>query len=479
MPGNPEIPEGHTNAKGAANKQKYYKYVFRRATAVLLAAALLLSCTACGGAAATTIELLKTQGEVAVADKDGGSVPIIENLKLYSGYRVDTRSRSYAWIHLDDTKLAKMDAQSQVEIQKEGKHLEVLVHSGSLFFNVIEPLEEDESMDIRNSTMVVGIRGTCGFVESPDAQHMNVYLLEGKVECTIFNPEGEILQTVSIKAGEMAQLVYAGEDSSITVSAFTLDDIPEYVTEEIADADNAEIDALVEELEQQKEEEEREKEIEEENARILDRQRRQALLEALDTYSPEEAMYAALGDLNGDGTEDLLIFGKGVFEEYRATRYYFTFTALIWDGAEVQRIPLVQGGTSALGYSDYGSAVYRERSTGTLYVRHIFDMDGSLTSYFENAVDYVSVPYPSDPSGSGDEVTAEEAAEIEKGRRQVDQEIDARFEVFDSLEFPAVDEYLRTDAYWYNYWNGNSADMPDYPPFHASVEEVRQSLSAP
>ena len=190
-------------------------------------------------------------------------------------------------------------------------------------------------------------------------------------------------------------------------------------------------------------------------------------------------MYAALGDLNGDGTEDLLIFGKGVFEEYGSTRYHFTFTALIWDGAEVQRMPLEQGGMSDLGYSDDGAAVYRERETGTLYVRHIFGMDGWRETNFENAADYVSFPYPDDPSGRGDEVTAEEAAEIEKGTRQVDQEIEARFEVFDSLEFPAVDEYMRTDTYWYYYWNGNSADMPDYPPFHTSVEEVRQTLSAP
>lgn len=462
---------------------KYHNNVFFRAVTALLAAAFLLSCTACGGTAATTIELLRTQGEVAVADKDGKGVSIIEGLKLYSGYQVDTRSESYAWINLDDTKLAKMDAQSQVEIQKEGKYLEVLVHSGSLFFNVAEPLEEDESMDIRNSTMVVGIRGTCGFVESPDAQHMNVYLLEGKVECTISSPEGEILQTATIKAGETAQLVYAGEDSSITVSSFTIDDVPEYVAEEIADAGNAEIDALIEELERQKEELLEQQQKEEENARILDRQRREALLEALNTYSPEEAMYAAFGDLNGDGTEDLLIFGKGIFEESGRTRYDFTFTALIWDGTEVQRIPLEQGGTSDLGYAAVGVAVYRERTTGALYVRHNLGMVGWSESNFENAVDYVSFVYPDDPFASGEmgrEPTAEEAAEMERRIRQVDQEIDTRFEVFDPLEFPIENNQPRVDYWaWESYWNRGRTDMPGYPPFHASVEEVRQSLSAP
>ena len=460
---------------------KYHNNVFFRAVTALLAAAFLLSCTACGGMAATTIELLRTQGEVAVADKDGKGVSIIEGLKLYSGYQVDTRSGSYAWINLDDTKLAKMDAQSQVEIQKEGKYLEVLVHSGSLFFNVAEPLEEDESMDIRNSTMVVGIRGTCGFVESPDAQHMNVYLLEGKVECTISSPEGEILQTATIKAGETAQLVYAGEDSSITVSSFTIDDVPEYVAEEIPDAGNAEIDALIEELEQQKEELLEQQQKEEENARILDRQRREALLEALNTYSPEEAMYATLGDLNGDGTEDLLIYGKGVFEEPGRTRYDFTFTALIWDGTEVQRIPLQQGGMSDLGYiSSDDAAVYRERETGALYVSNPFSEDGWQTLCFENAVDYVSFSYSYNPNATKAEagnLSAEEIAEREK----VYQEINARFELFDSLEFSAADdEYQSTDYWWWwkSYWYGDH-EMPGYPPFHASVEEVRQSLSAP
>ena len=79
-------------------------------------------------------------------------------------------------------------------------------------------------------------------------------------------------------------------------------------------------------------------------------------------------------------------------------------------------------------------------------------------------------------------MTAEERAEIERRSSQVNQEIDARFEVYDSLEFPAVDgEDWCTDIYWLRYWNGYRGynDVQDYPPFHASVEEVRQSLSAP
>ena len=133
--------------------------------------------------------------------------------------------------------------------------------------------------------------------------------------------------------------------------------------------------------------------------------------------------------------------------------------------------------SSDLGYTV--PAVYRERETGALYISRTSGIDITTHRYFENAVDYVSFfVYP----GGGDDVTAEERAEIERRSSQVNQEIDARFEVYDSLEFPAVDgEDWCTDIYWLRYWNGYRGynDVPDYPPFHASVEEVRQSLSAP
>lgn len=136
-----------------------------------------------------------------------------------------------------------------------------------------------------------------------------------------------------------------------------------------------------------------------------------------------------------------------------------------------------------MGYAAVGVAVYRERTTGALYVRHNLGMVGWSESNFENAVDYVSFVYPDDPFASGEmgrEPTAEEAAEMERRIRQVDQEIDTRFEVFDPLEFPIENNQPRVDYWaWESYWNRGRTDMPGYPPFHASVEEVRQSLSAP
>ena len=118
--------------------QKGLKYL----TALLLAVGVLLS--ACGQKeAAASMHLVKAEGKVEVSDKDGKDIGVVERLGLYSGYQVGTQNASYAWIDLDEVKLAKMDEESEIEIQKEGKELTASVKSGSLFFHVEEPLAED------------------------------------------------------------------------------------------------------------------------------------------------------------------------------------------------------------------------------------------------------------------------------------------------------------------------------------------------
>ena len=92
----------------------------------LLAAALLAGC---GGdkKTAATMHLVQTKGTVAVQDEKEKAVSPTENLGLYSGYQVGTEAASYAWIDLDEVKLAKMDEDSEIEIQKseDKKKLEI------------------------------------------------------------------------------------------------------------------------------------------------------------------------------------------------------------------------------------------------------------------------------------------------------------------------------------------------------------------
>lgn len=196
-----------------------------RALALMLALSLVL--TSCGAqrAAAVTMRLRKLLGTVRVSDSLGLELEPREDLSLYNGYGLRTAGDSYAWIDLDSVKLTKMDQQTVVDIQKSGKSLEVFVHAGRLFFNVTKPLGEDENMDIRTSSTVVGIRGTCGWVEAPEeGDDLHLYLLEGQVTCTTET------QSRTVRAGEMAAMTKEGD---ITIAAFEVPAVPEFVREEV------------------------------------------------------------------------------------------------------------------------------------------------------------------------------------------------------------------------------------------------------
>ena len=89
-----------------------------------LAAILCMGCgnqdsSTAGSISATTMRLERSQGAVQVQDDAGEGVDLQEKLPLYSGYALDTPSDSYAWVNLDDTKLAKMDQESGASIYKE------------------------------------------------------------------------------------------------------------------------------------------------------------------------------------------------------------------------------------------------------------------------------------------------------------------------------------------------------------------------
>ena len=207
------------------------KKLFRGNLFLLLILVMLFSAS-CGKNKYTTMKLIKTDGEVGVENEKGKSVDLIENLGLYNGYGIGTQKKSFAWIDLDDTKLTKMDEKSDVDIKKDGKKLELVVNSGGLFFNVTKPLEDDESMDIRTSTTICGIRGTCGWVES-QGDTSYVGLLDGKVKCSVTVDGKE--ETVTVNAKEILIVKKDGDHVIYEVEELTYKDVPEFVQIEIAD----------------------------------------------------------------------------------------------------------------------------------------------------------------------------------------------------------------------------------------------------
>ena len=212
----------------------------KRMLSILMALLLLwsLALPAAAAETASTLRLEKTEGTVKVSNASGKSVSITEGMRLYSGYTIATGKNSYAYVSLDSTKAVKLDASSKVEVQKSGKKLELMLISGELFFNVTAPVEKDESLNIRTSTMVTGVRGTSGWVEAVNRFSSNVYLLEGTLTVTSTEPvTGQTRQTV-ITGGQTATATLTGfaqPGSQVTLTVTTLQEkqVPGFVAVEV------------------------------------------------------------------------------------------------------------------------------------------------------------------------------------------------------------------------------------------------------
>lgn len=176
--------------------------VFVLCLTLMLLAALSLPAMAVDASGAD-LRLTATEGTVTLKNSSGKTLSVRDNMKLYSGYVLSTSAKSYAYVSLDSTKVVKLDASTKVEVRKSGRKLELLVFAGKLFFNVKAPLSSSESMNIRTSTMVTGIRGTSGVVEVLDRETSAVSIYDGKAEVTTRNATADGgVQTTLVQAGQ-------------------------------------------------------------------------------------------------------------------------------------------------------------------------------------------------------------------------------------------------------------------------------------
>lgn len=188
---------------------------------------------------AATLRLSKTEGTVAVKNRNGKEMTVLDDMKLYNGYHVETSEASYAWMNLDDSKMAKLDAVSEAEVRQRGKEFELMLNSGNLFFNVTSPLSADETLNIRTSTMVTGIRGTAGWVKVISQWQTKVYILEGTVTVSVTDPVTGQIKTATLGAGQVAGCwVYgqnrAGDKCDILMGRFSETDVDDFVAVEFA-----------------------------------------------------------------------------------------------------------------------------------------------------------------------------------------------------------------------------------------------------
>ncbi|MCR5459118.1 MAG: FecR family protein [Acetatifactor sp.] len=189
---------------------------------------------------AISVELSKTEGDVGVSNKSGNAVKTVAGMHLYNGNKVTTNEGAKAYLTLDDSKAAKLSEYSALEVRKETKDLTLYLSAGEMFFNVAKHLEDDESMNVRTSTMVTGIRGTSGFVRVIDFFTTEIYILDGEVTVTVIDPVTGATKTATVKAGEMAtSAVFAEKEKKndrvdVIVKKFTEEEVPAFVIEEVS-----------------------------------------------------------------------------------------------------------------------------------------------------------------------------------------------------------------------------------------------------
>ncbi|MBR6483438.1 MAG: FecR domain-containing protein [Clostridiales bacterium] len=216
---------------------KKKKIIYGSSAGVILAGIIIAIILSTTGYYATTMRLLRVEGTVNIEDGNGNSKPIMENARFQSGDAINTGSASLASIGLDDDKIITLDENSRAEFSKKRKQIELKLTQGGLYFDVQKPLEPDETMDIKTSTMIVGIRGTSGYVFVDEDGRECILVTDGCVHVTGINPvTGEEKET-DVRGGQLVKvyLYYDRTEDSVEFYQEIIDeyDIPDFVLDRL------------------------------------------------------------------------------------------------------------------------------------------------------------------------------------------------------------------------------------------------------
>ena len=181
---------------------------------------------------ATTMRLLRYEGTVEIEDAAGKPRPVMENARLSSGESMSTGESSSASVGLDKGRIVTLDALSRVEFEKADGALSMNLTQGNIFLDVSEKLDKSESMDIKTSTMVVGIRGTIVYASETPVTDENTADLDS-IDLKGLTPgKGSILSLSRLGVLEgTARITYldeAGREQALSVEAGKKAIVPKY-----------------------------------------------------------------------------------------------------------------------------------------------------------------------------------------------------------------------------------------------------------
>jgi len=178
------------------------------------------------GYLANTMRLLRVEGTVNIESGNGGSKPVIDNIRFQSGDALNTGSDGLASVGLDNSKIVTLQNDSRAEFTKSGKHLELKLTKGALFFNVTEKLNDDETFEIKTSTMTAGIRGTSGYVYYDNEGRDSLIITDGVVIVTAINPDTGEKKYAEVRGGQSIT-VYLYSDRTQDSVEFSITDVSE------------------------------------------------------------------------------------------------------------------------------------------------------------------------------------------------------------------------------------------------------------
>ena len=144
------------------------------------------------------------------------------------GSSIRTGSKTKMYLETDDSKTIRLDTKSEAEVSKSSaKLLKITLKSGSLFFNVDKPLQDDEEMTFDAAQTSMSIRGTSGIISINDIE-LVVYLIEGTIAWDLGD------QTMTTFAGQKVTLRAVPGQTAYQIQSienFTWEDLPFFALE--------------------------------------------------------------------------------------------------------------------------------------------------------------------------------------------------------------------------------------------------------
>ncbi len=150
-------------------------------TAALAIAAVVIIIAVRGRMSASSMKIGDLEGTVVLSDDTGKEQTPSVGRRLQDGNILDTKEASKAVVELDDDRLVYMLELSRARFNKTGNAMKLSMESGSTFFYIAKKLAEDESFEIETSTMVIGIRGTSGYVFASEDGPESVTITSGTI----------------------------------------------------------------------------------------------------------------------------------------------------------------------------------------------------------------------------------------------------------------------------------------------------------